>query len=144
MTRFVETPTVTTTGVATLFRQMATDFFLRLLLGRPDAWGARAFTSPRAILTLAAIAITLHGCDLLTGVHMMLTYGTNLELNPVARGLLVHTGPLGLGVVKMGVVSTVGILFVQMAQSGHPRLARNCLFVVSLLGALGWISNQVG
>src|SRR5947209_8515172 len=116
----------------------------RLLLGPDDGWGATLLTSPLGITSLAALAIVMHALDLASGIRMMLVYGIELEQNPLARALMMDTGPLGLAAAKLGVVSLGVLLFVRTAQAGRPRLARNCLLLAAAIGLLGFTSNMVG
>ena len=115
-----------------------------VLLGPEDGWGATLATGPTAIAVLAALAIVVHALDLATGIRMMLTYGINLEQNPLARFIMSTSGPLGLAEVKLGIVLTGVLLFVRTAQLGRARLARNCLFTAMTIGLLGATSNLVG
>src|SRR5919204_3799867 len=98
-----------------------------LLLGSDDSWGARLLTGQTAIYLLALLVVVAHALDLATGLRMMLTYGVHLEQNPLARFIIVSSGPLGLIWVKLGVVLLGVLLFVRTAQLGRARLARNCL-----------------
>src|SRR4051812_147784 len=53
-----------------------------------------------AILTgLAALAQVL---DLVTFLQVMAVSGPGVEMNPVGRALFVHTGPVGIALVKLG------------------------------------------
>jgi hypothetical protein len=126
--------------------ELRTDWTQRtrwLLLGPEDAWGARLATSPAAIYVLATFALIVHSLDLATGVHMMMNYGVHLEINPLARVVMASAGPVGLVVLKVGVVSASVRLFVRFAQVGRPRLARNCLLFAVGVGVLGFASNMV-
>src|ERR1700730_16150110 len=116
----------------------------RLLLGNDTSWGATLATGPVGIFGLAAFAFVMHVLDLATGLHMMHVYGIQLEQNPLARYIMQTAGPLGLVEVKLGVVVIGLLLFVQTAQAGRARLARNCLLLAGGIGMLGWSSNLVG
>jgi uncharacterized membrane protein len=115
----------------------------RILLGRDEAWGARLGTAPTAIYLLAGLVILLHVLDLVTGLRMMLTYGTHLEQNPLPRFVMLYAGPVGLIALKLAVVISGVLLFVRTAQLGRARLARNCLLVAAAVGMLGAASNLV-
>ena len=115
-----------------------------LLLGSDTSWGATVATGPLGIYLLAACALCLHLLDLATGLRMMLVYGVQLELNPLARFVMHTAGPLGLVELKLGVVLAGVLLLVRTAQVGRARLARNSLLVVACIGMLGWASNLVG
>jgi hypothetical protein len=116
----------------------------RVLLGPDDGWGARVATGPVAIYLLAALVLAVHALDLATGLHMMINYGVELEQNPLARFVMTTAGPLGLTLLKLGVVGAGVILFVRAAQLGRARLARNCLVFSAGVGLLGVASNMVG
>jgi small-conductance mechanosensitive channel len=115
-----------------------------VLLGRDDSWGATLATDRIGIASLAVLAVALHALDLATGLRMMLVHGVHLEQNPIARYIMMTSGPLGLVEVKLGVVLLGVLLFVRTAQVGRPRLARNCLLLAAGLGLLGFASNLVG
>jgi hypothetical protein len=115
-----------------------------VLLGPDRSWGATLGTGPRAIYVLAGLAMLMHVLDLASGLRMMLTYGLQLEQNPLARFIMDTAGPLGLVEVKLGVVLAGVLLFVRTAQVGRSRLARNCLLMAMVIGMLGWASNLVG
>jgi hypothetical protein len=114
-----------------------------VLYGPHNAWGARIGCGPRALTVLAATSILLHALDLLTGIRLMLVFGIDQELNPLARAIFQDLGPLGLTVLKLGVVLTGVLALLYLAHLGRPRLARNALLVVGLLGLLGFSSNLV-
>jgi hypothetical protein len=117
----------------------------RVLLGADDnSWGARLATGPLAISVLAYLVFTLHVLDLATGLHMMQSYGLHLEQNPLARHVMANLGPLGLTMLKLGVVAAGILFFVHTAHAGRARLARNCLILAAGLGILGAASNMVG
>lgn len=120
------------------------DGMRRLLLGRDDSWGARLGTGPLAIHGLALVTIISHSLDLATGLRMMLVHGVALEQNPIARSIMLGSGPLVLIELKLGVVLAGVGLFVRTAQLGRARLARNCLLVCLGIGVLGAVSNVVG
>jgi len=61
----------------------------------------------------------LHVPDLLTGLRMMLTYGTHTEQNPLARFVMLYAGPVGLIALKLAVVIGGVLLFVRTAQLGR-------------------------
>jgi len=114
------------------------------LLGPDDSWAAQVATGPAAIYLLAALVMVMHVLDLATGLHMMITYGIELEQNPLARFVMTTAGPLGLVPLKLGVVGGGVLLFVRAAQLGRARLARNCLVFSAAVGLLGVASNMVG
>jgi small-conductance mechanosensitive channel len=116
----------------------------QLLLGNDASWGATFATGRLGISVLAASALVLHVLDLATGLRMMLAYGIQLELNPLARYVMHTAGPIGLVELKLGVVLVGVLLFVRTAQVGRPRLARNCLLIAVCIGMLGFTSNLVG
>ena len=116
----------------------------RILLGSDEAWGARLGTAPYAIYLLATFAVFFHVLDLALGLRMMLTYGVHLEQNPLARFIMLSTGPGGLIALKLVVVLGGVLLFVRTAQLGRARLARNCLLFAVGVGMLGAASNLVG
>src|SRR5690349_17916601 len=116
----------------------------RILLGSDEAWGARLGTAPTAIYLLAALAVFFHVLDLATGLRMMLMYGIHVEQNPLARFVMLNTGPGGLIALKLVVVVGGVMLFVRTAQLGRARLARNCLLFAAGVGMLGATSNLVG
>jgi hypothetical protein len=116
----------------------------RVLLGPDDGWGAHLATGPVAIYVLAVLVMVMHVLDLATGLHMMITYGVELEQNPLARFVMTTAGPAGLIPLKLGVVSAGVVLFVRAAQLGRARLARNCLVFSGVVGLLGVASNMVG
>lgn len=116
----------------------------RVLLGPDDSWAAQVATGPAAIYLLAALVMVMHVLDLATGLHMMITYGIELEQNPLARFVMTTAGPLGLVPLKLGVVGGGVLLFVRAAQLGRARLARNCLVFSAAVGLLGVASNMVG
>ena len=114
-----------------------------MLLGSDASVAARFACGNTAIMGLAVVALTLHAMDLLTGIRMIETYGLSPEQNPLARTLFALTGPAGLAAVKLSVVgSGVGAL-VWLARRGRPRLARNTLILVGMLGLLGFSSNLI-
>jgi uncharacterized membrane protein len=115
-----------------------------VLLGPDDSWGARLATGPLGIAVLAGIALLMHALDLATGLRMMLTYGIQLEQNPLARYIMDTSGPIALVEVKLGVVLAGVLVFVKTAHHGRPRLARNCLLLAAGIGMLGFASNLVG
>jgi len=85
----------------------------------------------------------LQTADLASGIRMMLTYGVNLEQNPVARTIFQFGGPIALTLAKMSVVAAGVLVLVWLERAGRPWLARNALSVVGLLGLLGFASNLV-
>jgi hypothetical protein len=89
----------------------------------------------------ALAAFVLHALDLLSALKLMAQRGLSAELNPLARALMVHAGPLGLAAAKLGVVLLGLLLLVRLASYGRPRLAVVSLFVAASLGWLGMISN---
>jgi hypothetical protein len=89
------------------------------------------------------MAIVLQTMDLLTGIRLMVLYGLDQEQNPIARTIFATSGPAGLMIVKLGVVLSGVLMLVLVAGAGRPRLARNALAVVALLGLLGFVSNLV-
>jgi hypothetical protein len=114
-----------------------------VLLGPEHGWGARLATGRTAIYLLAALALITHLLDLATGLNMMLTHGIQLEQNPLARGIMQTSGPLGLIQVKLGVVGLGVLVFLWTARIGRARLARNCLVFAVGAGILGFSSNLV-
>ena len=115
----------------------------KLLCGPDDAWVAHVACGPLSIGLLAAVGLLLHSLDLISGVRMMLTYGLDQEQNPIARTIFQLSGPLGLAAAKFGVLSVGVVLLVLVARAGRPRLARNALVLVALLGLLGFSSNLI-
>jgi hypothetical protein len=95
----------------------------------------------RLLCLIALAAFVLHGLDLLSALLLVLQRGPAAEQNPLARAILVNAGPLGLAVVKMGVVVLGLIMLVRVADYGRPRLAAVSLFVAASLGWIGMISN---
>jgi Domain of unknown function (DUF5658) len=89
----------------------------------------------------ALAAFVLHALDLLSALQLIMQRGLSAELNPLARALVVHAGPLGLSVVKLGVVLLGLTLLVRLADYGRPRLAVVSLFLAASLGWLGMVSN---
>lgn len=116
----------------------------RVLLGPEDSWGATLATGRSGIVWLAIFALLMHVLDLATGLRMMLVYGITMEQNPLARYLMITSGPMGLIEVKLAVVLAGLFLFVRTARLGRPRLARNCLVLAAAIGMLGFTSNLVG
>jgi len=92
---------------------------------------------------VAAVAVALQCLDLLTGIRLMSMYGLDQEQNPIARTIFDMGGPLGLTILKLGVVLTGVLVLLLLARAGRPRLARNALALVALLGLLGFASNLV-
>jgi uncharacterized membrane protein len=114
-----------------------------ILLGPDDSFANRIACGYRPIVVLALVALTMHALDLLTGIRMIELYGLSPEQNPLARLLFRLTGPFGLSIVKSGVV-TIGVLaLLALARRGRPRLARNSLLVIGMLGLLGFSSNLI-
>jgi type IV secretory pathway VirB2 component (pilin) len=89
----------------------------------------------------ALAALVLHALDLLSALLLMEQRGPSAELNPLGRAIMVHLGPLGLAVVKLGVVVLGLMLLVRLADYGRPRLAIVSLFLAASMGWLGMISN---
>jgi hypothetical protein len=114
-----------------------------LLYGPDEAWATRAACGPWSIGLLAAVGLLLHSLDLISGVRMMLMYGIEQEQNPIARTIFQLGGPLGLGAAKYGVLLVGVLLLVLVAHAGRPRLARNALVLVAILGLLGFSSNLI-
>jgi hypothetical protein len=114
-----------------------------VLLGPDDGWGARLGTGRTAIYLLAALALVANMLDLATGLDMILTYGSHLELNPLARNIVEGLGPLGLVHAKLSVVLLGVLIFIWNARIGRARLARNCLVFALGVGMLGATSNLV-
>jgi hypothetical protein len=99
-------------------------------------------SSFRTLVGLFALAaLVLHALDLLSALQLILQRGPSAELNPLARALVIHAGPLGLSVVKLGVVVLSLTLLVRLANYGRPRLAIVSLFAAASLGWLGMVSN---
>ena len=121
----------------------ARSYSRKLLCGSDNAWVARVACGPLSIGLLAAVGLLLHSLDLISGVRMMLTYGLDQEQNPIARTIFQLSGPLGLAAAKFGVLSVGVVLLVLVARAGRPRLARNALVLVALLGLLGFSSNLI-
>ena len=115
----------------------------KLVYGPDEAWVAQVASGPLSIGLLAAVGLLLHSLDLISGVRMMLTYGLDQEQNPIARTIFQLSGPLGLAAAKFGVLSVGVVLLVLVARAGRPRLARNALVLVALLGLLGFSSNLI-
>jgi hypothetical protein len=109
----------------------------------PQSIAAPTPGTPAFVLCLASLALILQALDLLSGIRMMLAYGVDLEQNPVARTIFQVGGPIGLTLVKLGVVTTGVVVLVILARVGRTRVARNALIAVSLLGLLGFASNLV-
>jgi len=114
-----------------------------VLLGSDTSWGARILTGQVALYVLAIVTLVLHALDVVTGVRMMLVYGVGLEQNPIARGIMLAAGPLGLIEAKFLIVGVGLVVFLRAARHGRARLARNCLLLAAALGALGFSSNLV-
>lgn len=114
-----------------------------ILLGPEHGWGARIGCDPRTLTGLAVCALLLHVLDLVTGIRLMTLFGIDQEQNPVARALFQSSGPAGLAMVKVGVVAIGVLLLLSLARAGRPRLARNALLAIALLGLLGFSSNLV-
>jgi len=89
------------------------------------------------------MAVVLQGMDLLTGIRLMLLYGLDQEQNPIARSIFQTGGPVGLMIVKLGVVLTGVVVLLLLAPAGRARLAGTALVLVALLGLLGFASNLV-
>jgi hypothetical protein len=85
----------------------------------------------------------LQSLDLLTGIRLMLTFGIDQEQNPIARTIFQAGGPLGLTILKLGVVLGGVLALVLVARAGRPRLARNTLVLIAALGLLGVASNLI-
>jgi|SRR5437588_332455 len=115
----------------------------RVLLGPDGTAAGRILCGRNAIIALAAVALSLHALDLLTGIRMIQTYGLAAEQNPLARGLFEFAGPMGLGVAKLTVVGCGVCALAWLAERGRPRLARNALVAVAMLGLLGFSSNLI-
>ena len=74
--------------------------------------------------------------------------GDDVPPQPIAGGapfvtFIQEGGPLGLTILKLGVVLTGVLVLLLIAHAGRPRLARNALALVALLGLLGFASNLV-
>ena len=95
------------------------------------------------MLLFASVAIVLQTMDLLTGIRLMLVYGIDQEQNPIARTIFDTGGPVGLVIIKLGVVLSGVLMLLLVGRAGRPRLARNALAVAALLGLLGFASNLV-
>jgi hypothetical protein len=105
-----------------------------------------ALLTPRRswlVLVFAGMAIVLQTMDLLTGIRLMLVFGIDQEQNPIARTIFDTAGPIGLTIVKLGIVLSGVLMLLMLARAGRPRLARNALALVALLGLLGFTSNLV-
>jgi hypothetical protein len=66
-----------------------------------------ALLTPRRswlVLVFAGMAIVLQTMDLLTGIRLMLVFGIDQEQNPIARTIFDTAGPIGLTIVKLGIV----------------------------------------
>jgi Domain of unknown function (DUF5658) len=94
-------------------------------------------------MLLAAVGLVFQALDLITGIRMMLLYGIDQEQNPIARTIFQLGGPLGLTTAKFGIVFSGIVLLLLIARAGRPRIARNALVLVTLLGLLGFSSNLV-
>ena len=117
---------------------------VRTLHNGPDEpWVAGVACGPLSIALLAAVGLLLHGLDLISGIRMMLMYGIEQEQNPIARTIYQVSGPFGLIAAKFGVVFSGVVLLVLVARAGRPRLARNALVLIALMGLLGFSSNLV-
>jgi Domain of unknown function (DUF5658) len=92
---------------------------------------------------VASLAVLLQGLDLLSGIRLMLVFGIDQEQNPISRSIFQSTGPVGLTLVKLGVVLCGVLALLLLARAGRTRLARNALLLVALLGLLGLVSNLV-
>jgi hypothetical protein len=114
-----------------------------VLLGSDDSWGARVGTGRAALYALAVMTLVLHALDVVTGIRMMLVHGIDLEQNPIARGIMLRAGPLGLIEAKLLIVGLAVVVFLRTARLGRARLARNCLLLAAVLGGLGFSSNLV-
>ncbi|MCA1644220.1 MAG: DUF5658 family protein [Chloroflexi bacterium] len=95
------------------------------------------------LLSFASVAVALQTMDLLTGIRLMLVFGIDQEQNPITRSIFASGGPLGLMLAKLAVVLSGVLVLLLVARAGRPRLARNSLAVVALLGLLGFVSNLV-
>jgi hypothetical protein len=95
------------------------------------------------ILLIAAVAVVLQSLDLLSGIRLMLVHGIDQEQNPIARTIFQTGGPVGLIIIKLGVVLSGVLVLLLLARAGRRRLARNALVMVALLGLLGFASNLV-
>jgi hypothetical protein len=102
-----------------------------------------AARTPGVTLLIAAAAVAAQGMDLLTGVRLMVLYGLDQEQNPIARSIFQTGGPVGLVIVKLGVVLTGVAVLLLLARAGRRRLARTALVLVALLGLVGCASNLV-
>jgi Domain of unknown function (DUF5658) len=114
-----------------------------IAIGPDDAWTARIACGPLGITLLAALGLVLQALDLITGVRMMQTYGIEQEQNPIARTIFQISGPVGLTTAKFSVVFTGVVFLLLVARAGRPRLARNALLVIAMLGLLGFSSNLI-
>jgi uncharacterized membrane protein len=121
----------------------ARSFARTVLLGPDEARATRFACGPLSIGLLAAIGLLLQTLDLVTGIRMMLMYGIVQEQNPLARTIFEASGPLGLTAAKFAVVFSGVVLLILVARAGRPRLARNTLVLVAILGLLGFSSNLV-
>lgn len=108
----------------------------------PEAPERRSQTSG-VILLIAAVAVAMQSLDLVTGIRLMLTYGIDQEQNPIARTIFEAGGPVGLTILKLGVVLSGVLVLVLLARAGRARLAGNTLVLIALLGLLGFASNLV-
>jgi hypothetical protein len=113
------------------------------LLGSGRGRLARLGTGGTAIEWLAACTAVAHGLDLLSGLRLLLVFGSGEEQNPVARTVFEATGPLGLVFLKVAVVAAGVTLLRRLAARGRGRLARDALLATTWLGLLGFVSNLV-
>jgi hypothetical protein len=115
----------------------------KLIYGPDEAWGTTFGCGHLSIAVLSAMGLLLHSLDLFSGVHMMLNHGIAMEQNPIARTIFELTGPLGLATAKFGVVFLGVAFLVLLARAGRPRVARNALVLVAIIGLLGFSSNLI-
>ncbi len=125
-------------------RQIQKRSLLSAVLYGPElGWGAQVGCDFGTISGLAVCALLLHALDLVTGIRLMTVFGIDQEQNPVARALFQSGGPAELAIVKVGVVATGVVVLLWFARAGRPRLARNAMVAIALLGMLGFSSNLV-
>jgi hypothetical protein len=114
-----------------------------VLLGPEHSSATHVGTGRAAIVGLTGLAVLLNVLDLVSGVRLMLHYGTQAEQNLIARTLFEISGPLGLAAVKLGVVGGGVLALMYLARNGRTRLARNSLVLIAIVGLLGLSSNLV-
>lgn len=96
----------------------------------------------RVVLTLLVLFVLLTQLlDLLTALHMVLSYGVDAELNPLLRTALIQSGLAGATAFKLGGATVAVVMWLALARAGRGRLARNCLLLAVAIGLVGVLSN---